>query len=102
MAYPSTYDTFRQVAKRIQKAWTSRQYKAKLLGDPEYAREELAACGVTVPRSVEIRVVDLSDKNVYYVILPPPPQPSMFSRANVEDKARFDAIYVQSMEAAGL
>lgn len=101
MAYPSTYDTFRQVAKRLQKIWTNRRYKAKLLANSEFARAELAECGVTIPHQVEVRVVDLTDKNVYYVILPPPPQ-RLYSRSSLQEKADFDAIYIQSLESHGL
>jgi hypothetical protein len=55
--------------KVITKAWSDPKYKERLLANP---RAALAEAGVSVPASLDFKVVENTNKLVH-LVLPPPP-----------------------------
>lgn len=57
------------IAKAITRAWTDSSYKAKLLGDPHGALDEV---GVVVPAGTTVKVVE-NTADTQYLVLPVAP-----------------------------
>jgi hypothetical protein len=55
----------------VAKAWSDEEFKRKLLSDPVAT---LAAAGLPAPAGFEVRVVESTDKIVYLVLPPKPPE----------------------------
>lgn len=66
------------MAKIIAKAWADEAFKQKLMAQPaETIREE----GLDVPPEVELRVVECTDKVMYFVL----PQKPMIGKGSIEE-----------------
>jgi hypothetical protein len=63
-------DTEKQRAEIIARAWEDPEYKAKLLSNP---KEALADMGVTVPDGVDLKVLETTPEQTYFVL---PAEPS--------------------------
>jgi hypothetical protein len=65
--------------KVITKAWSDPKYKERLLANP---RAALAEAGVSVPVSLDFKVVENTNKLVH-LVLPPPPSKEELSEESL-------------------
>jgi len=61
-----TKDHRRKMAKVIAKAWSDDAFKKSLLAEP---KSVLEANGITIPRGLEVKVVEQTEK-LMYIVLP--------------------------------
>ncbi|MFZ2955984.1 MAG: NHLP leader peptide family RiPP precursor [Candidatus Ozemobacteraceae bacterium] len=68
----------------IAKVWADQTFKEKLIAEP---RKVLEAEGIKVPEGVEVKVVEQTDKTIYFVI------PKAEGGSVIEDLGARDAAY---------
>ncbi len=59
----------KKVAKLIAMAWSDESFKERLMADP---RAVLEAEGISVPQGVDVKVVEQTDTQIFFVIPRPP------------------------------
>ena len=77
----------KKMAKVIARVWSDEAFKERLIADPKAV---LAAEGISVPSGVDIKVVEQTDKQQYFVI---PPRPDSISVEDVEIRLAAHASY---------
>ena len=77
----------KKMAKLIAKVWSDEAFKERLIADPKAV---LAAEGISVPSGVDIKVVEQTDKQQYFVI---PPRPDSISVEEAETRLAAHASY---------
>jgi len=70
----------KKYAKVIAKAWSDASFKEKLLADP---RAVLEAEGISVPPGVDVKVVEQTDKQLFFVL---PARPEDIGSIDVEQR----------------
>ncbi len=77
----------KKIAKLIAKVWSDESFKERLIADPKAV---LAAAGISAPPGIDIKVVEQTDKQIYFVI---PPRPDSISVEEVESRLAAHASY---------
>jgi hypothetical protein len=70
----------KKYAKVVAKAWSDESFKESLIADPKAV---LAAEGISFPSGTDIKVVEQTDKQLYFVI---PPRPEGLSVEEVDTR----------------
>jgi hypothetical protein len=76
-------DQSKKMGQVIAKAWSDKAFKERLISNPRTVLEEH---GITIPKAMDVKAVENTDK-VFYLVIPPVPAPPSNALEFFEERA---------------